>query len=141
MHCNIATRPGFTPLTIGLMVLGFMIAWPLGLAMLAYIFWGHRFRGFYEGLRSGVERAGFTMPGAWNGPQRARPFAYRTGNSAFDEYRRREMERLDEERRRLDEERREFEAYVRDLQRAKDQEEFDRFMAERRRRSDGPATA
>ena len=41
------------------------------------------------------------------------------------------MKRLDEERRRLEEERREFEAYVHDLRRARDKEEFDRFMADR----------
>jgi hypothetical protein len=142
MHCNaIATRPGFTPLTIGLMVLGFIIAWPLGLAMLAYIFWGHRFQGFFDGLKSGFQRNGFGGPGAWSRADRGGPFSYRSGNLAFDEYRRRELDRLDAERRRLDAERREFEAYVRDLQRARDQEEFDRFMAERSRRGEGPTTA
>ena len=32
-------RPAWTPLTIALMVLGFVVFWPLGLAMLAYIFY------------------------------------------------------------------------------------------------------
>jgi hypothetical protein len=41
------------------------------------------------------------------------------------------LKRLDEERRRLEEERREFEAYVHDLRRARDKDEFDRFMADR----------
>lgn len=137
MHCNVATRPGFTPITIGLMILGFIIAWPLGLAMLAYIFYGHRLRGFVDGLKSGIDRYRPAQAGAWSGPG----FGYRSGNVAFDEYRRREMERLEAERRRLDEERAEFEAYVRDLQRARDQDEFDRFMTERRRRQDGPTSA
>ena len=35
-----ALRPGWTPLTIALMVLGFVFFWPLGLAMLAYIHLG-----------------------------------------------------------------------------------------------------
>ncbi|AZH16767.1 DUF2852 domain-containing protein [Brucella melitensis] len=33
-------RPAWTPATIALMVLGFFLFWPLGLAMLAYILWG-----------------------------------------------------------------------------------------------------
>ena len=43
----------------------------------------------------------------------------------------RELERLEAERRKLDEERREFSEFLRDLRRAKDHDEFDRFMAER----------
>ena len=37
-------RPGFHPLSIGLMVVGFIVFWPLGLAMLAYMLWGDRMR-------------------------------------------------------------------------------------------------
>jgi hypothetical protein len=58
----------------------------------------------------------------------------RSGNFAFDEYRERELKRLDEERRKLDEERREFEAYVQNLRRARDKEEFDRFRNDRANR-------
>ena len=54
-----------------------------------------------------------------------------TGNVAFDDWRKAELERLEEERRKLDEMRAEFDTYVRELRRAKDQEEFDRFMRER----------
>ncbi|HEY9058631.1 MAG TPA: DUF2852 domain-containing protein, partial [Aurantimonas sp.] len=39
-------RPAWTPATIALMVVGFMIYWPLGLAMLAYILWGDRLESF-----------------------------------------------------------------------------------------------
>ena len=60
-----------------------------------------------------------------------------SGNAAFDEYRRRELERLEEERRRLDEEAKEFAAFVEELKRAKDREEFDGFMARRRSSNDG----
>ena len=61
-----------------------------------------------------------------------------SGNYAFDEYREKELKRLDEERRRLEEDRREFEEYVHNLRRARDREEFERFMSERqsKRRSD-----
>ncbi len=55
-----------------------------------------------------------------------------TGNRAFDDYR-------EETLRRLEDEAREFKDFVDRLKFAKDKEEFDRFMAERRTRSDGPA--
>ena len=57
----------------------------------------------------------------------------RTGNIAFDDWREKELERLAEERRKLDETLKEFDSYARELRRAKDQEEFDRFMADRDR--------
>ena len=53
---------------------------------------------------------------------------------------RRELERLEEERRRLDEEARAFSAFVEELKRAKDREEFDAFMAKRRADNNGPTT-
>jgi hypothetical protein len=42
------------------------------------------------------------------------------------------LRRLDEERRMLEEEQKAFREFVEKLRRAKDQDEFDRFMAERR---------
>ena len=44
MHTAIV-KPQWGPLTIGLMVLGFVVWWPLGLAVLAYILWGEMFGG------------------------------------------------------------------------------------------------
>ena len=126
MTQSYALRPGWTPLTIVLMVLGFMIFWPLGLLMLAYILWGHRvpeIRQHFEGMKGEWSR-GFGCGPASRGYSRS-------GNVAFDDYRERELKRLDEERRKLDEDRREFEAFVHNLRRARDQEEFDRFMRER----------
>ena len=41
-------KPQWGPLTIALMVLGFVVFWPLGLAMLAYILWGEMFGGSSE---------------------------------------------------------------------------------------------
>ncbi len=121
-----ALRPSWTPLTIALMVIGFMIFWPLGLIMLAYILWGQKvpeIRRHFEGMK----RDWSSSRSGWCG---SRGYA-RSGNAAFDDYRERELRRLDEERRKLDEERREFEAFVHDLRRARDQEEFDRFTRER----------
>lgn len=117
-------RPAWTPATIALMVLGFMVFWPLGLAMLAYILWGDRLGDF----KREVNRA---TGDAFSGCRRATRSHVRTGNVAFDDWRETELERLAEERRKLDEMRDEFDEYVRELRRAKDQEEFDRFMAER----------
>src|SRR5262245_58649595 len=41
-------KPQWSPFTIALMVLGFIVFWPLGLAMLAYIIWGEHFGGSAE---------------------------------------------------------------------------------------------
>lgn len=54
-----------------------------------------------------------------------------TGNVAFDDFRKAEIERLEAERRKLDEMVDEFDAHLRNLRRAKDQSEFDEFMKSR----------
>ena len=51
--------------------------------------------------------------------------------ATFDDWREAELARLEEERRKLDEMRHEFDEYLRELRRAKDQKEFDEFMASR----------
>jgi len=140
MDHSFTLRPAFTPFTILLMVLGFMAFWPLGLLMLAYIVWGNRIpmlrQDWHDAKRSWKREFRGRGFGAcsWGRSERS---GFDSGNSAFDEYRQAELRRLDEERRRLDEERAEFEAFVRNLRRAKDQDEFDRFMAERRGKSGG----
>ena len=113
-------------MSIGLMIIGFIVFWPLGLAMLAWIIWGDRMKSAWaqhkpqvaENLRS----AGFT-----------RPDFGRTGNTAFDEYRERELKRLEEERASIEKMREDFDAFLRTLRKAKDQEEFDRFMSDHKR--------
>ncbi|MEM1287271.1 MAG: DUF2852 domain-containing protein [Pseudomonadota bacterium] len=118
-------RPAWTPATIGLMVLGFMIAWPLGLAMLAYIIWGDRLDDVKHEMRRGFGR--FKREMDMNGFSNQRE----TGNVAFDEFRKSEIQRLEEERRKLDAMVEEFDEHLRNLRRAKDQEEFDAFMRSR----------
>ena len=122
-------KPGWTPMSTGLMILGFVAFWPLGLAMLAYILWGDRMQSAWDQMRPNMERAardvglgrgGFVRSGLSN-----------TGNAAFDEHRDRELKRLEEERAALDRMRDEFDDFLRNLRKAKDQEEFDRFMASR----------
>jgi len=125
MNQSALLRPDWTPATVALMVLGFMVFWPLGLAMLAYILFGEKFKNFKREANRKADTAF-----AW-----CRTNSYSasgsTGNVAFDDWRKAELERLDEERRRLDEMRAEFDTYARELRRAKDQEEFDRFMRDR----------
>jgi len=137
MNASYALRPAWTPLTVLLMVIGFIMFWPLGLAMLAYILWGDRIpeirRHFEVKGEAARQWAGFC------GGRTRRAGFTASGNAAFDEYRENELKRLEEERRKLDDELREFESYMRDLRRARDQEEFDRFKRERADRArNGP---
>ncbi len=120
-------------MTIGLMVLGFVVFWPLGLAMLAYILWGDRFEGMARDAKD--QWRGSPLKGAFD--QMGKPSYGRTGNLAFDEYRERELKRLEEERAKIDAMRAEFDEFMTELRRARDQEEFDRFMANRRRPAGG----
>jgi len=131
---NAMLRPAWTPLTIALMIIGFMIFWPLGLAMLAYILWGDRLEEFKSEVNRATDRMGcaFGRNGRKHGG-----FHARTGNVAFDDWRETELKRLEEERRKLDAMRAEFDEYLRELRRARDQEEFDAFMR-RRRNGDEP---
>jgi hypothetical protein len=125
MHTSALIRPAWTPATIALMVVGFMVFWPLGLAMLAYIIWGERLDGFKRDVNAATDGVFSKFKGAAGG------YSANTGNVAFDEWRNAEIERLKEERRKLDEMRADFEEELRELRRAKDQEDFDRFMAKR----------
>lgn len=137
-HTATATRSGnrgrWTGLNIVLMIIGFVVFWPLGLAMLAWIIWGEEIGAKFEELKSQFRGATQRASGAGFGS---------TGNVAFDEYRARELERLAEERRKLEAMRAEFDGFLKELRRVKDQEEFDRFMAEFRNRtqSSGDASA
>lgn len=126
-------RPAWTPATIALMIIGFMIFWPLGLAMLAYILWGDRLDGF----KQDINRATDTVSEKFGKSCRResyRPRSYGSGNMAFDDWREAELERMKDERRKLDESIREFEDYQQNLRRAKDKEEFDEFMNSRKRK-------
>lgn len=138
MNQTALIRPEWTPVTIALMVLGFMVYWPLGLAMLAFIIFGERLRGFKRDANDRADRWFSSCRRA--GTSHRSPFAggsFGTGNTAFDDWRKAEVDRLEEERRKLDEMREEFDTYLRELRRAKDQEEFDRFMRDSRNRSAG----
>jgi Protein of unknown function (DUF2852) len=136
---------------IALMVLGFMVYWPIGLAILAYIIWSGRMGCGWHGRRGDVDewrtRAIERVNRAaehWE-RKRARWEEHRrhwagphggglreTGNRAFDEYR-------SEALRKLEEEANEFRAFLDRLRMARDRAEFDDYMKERRNRpSSGP---
>ncbi|MBK5568423.1 DUF2852 domain-containing protein [Ensifer sp. 2YAB10] len=134
MNQSAMIRPDWTPATIALMVLGFVVFWPLGLAMLAYILFGEKLKTFKKDANDTVDG----MCSAFKRGGRRSNWTHRTGNVAFDDWREAELARLDEQRRKLDEMREEFDTYVRELRRAKDQEEFDRFMRDRKNGGSGP---
>lgn len=140
---------GWKPIEIVAMILGFIVFWPIGLAILLAKMWQKK-QGYVGDIPSFVE-AKFRekWQGKWEGKMRrhwachsgseGRHGAFRSGmrssgNVAFDEWREAELARLEEERQRLLAAEREFTDYMEHLRRAKDREEFDRFMAARRDR-------
>jgi hypothetical protein len=110
------------PAWIALMILGFVVWWPLGLATLAFIIGSGRMGSWKHGVGSPWHAGAQQMrsAGVWWQPS--------SGNRAFDEYR-------SETLRRLEEEQREFREFLARLRMARDRAEFDQFMAERRARS------
>jgi len=114
-------RKAWTPWEIALMVAGFVVFWPVGLAILSWMLWTRRHRTptWFDRVAAVITAAGAPgMRGA-------------SGNSAFEEWKRGELDRLDQERRRLAEAEQDFAAFLDQLKRARDREEFDRFMAAR----------
>lgn len=133
------------PAWIALMVIGFIVFWPVGLAILGYLIWSGRMGGCgrYRDMNDWRERAADRWERKrerwerrWGQTSRMRP----SGNQAFDEYR-------EDALRKLEEEASEFREFLARLRHAKDRAEFDEFMRERRNRpqSDqgqpGPAQA
>jgi Protein of unknown function (DUF2852) len=123
------------PAWITVMVLGFILFWPVGLAILAYMIWSGRMGCGRHGEMSRWQRH---MQDKWERGRRhwgrghGHSF-HSSGNAAFDEYR-------DETIKRLEEEEREFREFLERLRKAKDKHEFDEFMAERRARPDNGST-
>lgn len=129
------------PAWLVVMIVGFVLFWPVGLAVLAYLLWSGRMtcgwhggahRGYgrwqsrFERARSRVEDEVKTFTSGMGA-------AYSSGNRAFDEYREATLKRLEDEER-------EFRAFLSKLRQAKDKAEFDQFMTERRERpQDGDA--
>jgi Protein of unknown function (DUF2852) len=114
------------PAWIALTIVSFLIWWPLGLVLLGYLVGSGRFGCWTGGVaRRWQQRSPGNPSGWWS----ARPPS--SGNRAFDEYRAETLRRLEDEQR-------EFKEFLERLRHAKDKAEFDQFMAERGRRSQGP---
>lgn len=94
------------PAWLAAMVAGFILVWPVGLAILGYMLWSGR-------MGWGCGKRARRMAGAMKG----------SGNTAFDAYR-------EETLRRLEDEQKSFGEYLDRLRRAKDQAEFDAFRNE-----------
>jgi hypothetical protein len=133
----------WSPFEIVAMVLGFIVFWPIGLAILGFKMWQRR-SGYSGDLQMAAqdkwrEARSAMSSGGWQAPWSGRHgLSGSTGNLAFDEWKQTEIARLEEERRKLQEAHREFSAFVENIRRAKDREEFERFMNERRNRPADP---
>ncbi|HEY8593711.1 MAG TPA: DUF2852 domain-containing protein [Devosiaceae bacterium] len=130
------------------MIGGFVVFWPLGLAILAYMIWSRRmsFESEYRGsgmraewkarrqemrearramrddMRSRCHAWKEEMRHHWHGHHGAfRP----SGNAAFDDYKAETLSRLEEEQA-------EFSDFLDNLRKARDKAEFDDFMRSRR---------
>jgi Protein of unknown function (DUF2852) len=116
------------------MILGFIVFWPIGLAILAYKFWQRKSGG--EDLQTFAagkwREARSAMAGCGPSTGAGRFHAGSSGNAAFDEWKTAELARLEEEWRKLQAAHREFAEYLDNVRKAKDREEFDRFMNARR---------
>ncbi len=123
------------------MILGFIVFWPIGLAILGYKFWQRKSGGEdlqtfaaakWSEARNAMAGGSWSKSGApWSG---GRFYSPSTGNAAFDQWKAAELARLEEERRKLEDAHREFSEFLDNIRKAKDREEFERFMNERRNR-------
>ncbi|MFT3733197.1 MAG: DUF2852 domain-containing protein [Hyphomicrobium sp.] len=122
------------PAWLAAMVLGFIVFWPVGAIILAYMLWSGRMNcGRHGGwgrerwearMAERFDRARSRMEEKFGSFNRG---GYSSGNKAFDDYREATLKRLEEEER-------EFRAFLDRLRQAKDKSEFDQFMSERRDR-------
>jgi hypothetical protein len=144
------------PAWIALVVLGFVVFWPLGFLALGYTIGSRRmgcWRGYggygpqrwQEHMDRFQQRMQEKMDRAQEKVQRAQErmqqhaarwaggtnYGRSSGNRAFDEYRADTLRRLEEEQK-------EFMEFLDRLRHAKDKAEFDQFMNERRSRPQEP---
>ena len=128
------------PAWIVLLILGFIVWWPIGLALLFFTLGSRRMSCMarYDGRHAArwqekMERMQYKMDrmrgrmerGGWGfGPPSS-------GNRAFDEYRAETLRRLEDEQK-------EFKDFLARLRHAKDKEEFDAFMAQHKNRPTPP---
>jgi hypothetical protein len=128
-RCGSQARAPWSFWEIALMVTGFVVFWPVGLVIL---FWKLKKGELWRGSSTAQAPWSKWQGGDWQSWRQRGGFAASSGNSAFEDYKSRELDRLEKERQRLFEEQKAFGEFMDRLKRAKDQEEFDRFMSERR---------
>lgn len=139
-------RGGWRPFELAAMIGGFVLFWPIGLAILAAKGW----REGWWGPNARREGGFPSMPwqrGAWSrggwggcggstsgGPEQdwRRELNRDSGNLAFEDYKTAELQRLQAEFERLAADQRAFADHIEALRRAKDKAEFDSFIASRR---------
>lgn len=97
---------------IAAMVIAFIVFWPVGLAVLAYMIWG---KGMFGKSCAARGRNSMQMVGFRS-----------SGNMAFDAYKAETLKRLEDEQEA-------FSSFLDRLREAKDKTEFDAFMQERAR--------
>ena len=120
------------PAWIAFMVLGFIVWWPIGLAILGFLLWSRRMGCGHRGAWGGGwkrERLMQALRHRHHGMHGAGRWG--SGNTAFDAYRQETLARLEDEQR-------EFTQYLENLRQAKDKAEFDQFMSERRNQQQTP---
>ena len=118
-------------LYIAAMVIGFVIFWPIGLAMLVWAIWRDQIKAlpFVQKMRDGE------MPRA---PRFAGFSGRRPSNSALAEYLEREQERLKAEQQKLDELVKAFEAFKEAERHDADRRDFESFLRQRGDDGDAP---
>jgi uncharacterized protein DUF2852 len=126
------------PAWIALTIVSFILFWPLGLVVLGFLIgsgrmacWTHGNGDRWQRRMERVQRRMERMQSAAERWSQCGSYRASSGNRAFDEYRAETLRRLEEEQR-------DFRAFLDRLRHAKDKAEFDQFMAERRRPSEGP---
>ena len=110
------------PLELLAMILGFSVFWPIGLAVIGFKVWQRR-SGYQGDVFAFAEERARSARDACRGWKSSSGggWGFRpTGNTA-----------LEEERRKLEAAEREFAEHIDQLRRARDREEFDRFMRDR----------
>jgi hypothetical protein len=107
---------------IAVTILAFVIFWPAGLALLAYMIWGKRMFSRSCGKRRHAHHDRQGNAWGWQSDRIAQP----TGNHAFDTYKAEALRRLEDEQAA-------FEAFLQRLRTSKDKSEFDAFMEDRAR--------
>ncbi len=111
-------RPAWIVATVA----GFVVFWPIGLGLLAYMIWSKRMFSRSCGQRRHRHDAGREMFREFTGREGFRS----SGNAAFDSYKADTLRRLQDEQEA-------FESFLDRLRQAKDKTEFDAFMDDRAR--------